>query len=132
MTTPENFKRRQQRELALVGVLLAGTLVYGWFDSVRESANDSCMAQSFQASADVTKKRAAFVERADEIKVLIDANQSKGLTDMASSVNRKQFYAAREAFQKEDERLNKQLKVVQEKRAATKIPDFPDGKCEDG
>lgn len=131
MTTPENLKRRQQRELLLVGLILAGTIVYGWFDSVRESANDRCLAESFQASADVTKKRASFVEQADAIKVEIDANQSKGLTDMASSINRAQFEAARQEFRNEDERLNDKLEVVQKKRAATKIPDFPTGKCED-
>ena len=129
MTSPENFRRRQRWELALVCIILVGTVIYGWFDGERDKERRACMAQSFQDSAHVQNQRAELGKRSRALQRRVDDSQNQVFEDVQIAKTKNDVARAFAKFNKADRVLDRQFFALQRESDQLDPVKLPDGLC---
>jgi hypothetical protein len=129
VTSPENFRRRQRWELALVLIIMVGSLFYGWFDGDRDRERRACMAKSFQESANVQNQRADLGKRSRALQREVDDSQNQVFEDVQIARTSKDVARAFAKFNKSDRELDRRFFALQRESSALEPVKLPDGLC---
>lgn len=130
MTTAERLKRRQRRTGWAVIMLAFGSILYGIYDNGEAHRRDDCMAQSFSESSRALNARARLSVQSTAIQTQMDSLQNQVILDVAAAGETSEVVAAFNRFHKDLDRVHREQRKLLEVRQHTKLPGFPEGKCD--